>query len=70
MAQLALTVWETREASGSRPLGGTTFRLFSKKGRLKTGIQVLQLWPGQEADVRWPTSTPGKVSVNERGELG
>eukprot|EP00887_Chlorella_sp_A99_P006299 scaffold3.g6299.t1 len=69
-AQLALTVWEVREGAPRRPLGGTTLRLFSKKGRLKTGGQELQLWPGQEADVRWPTSTPGKVPVAERGELG
>ncbi|GAB4822067.1 hypothetical protein N2152v2_009113 [Parachlorella kessleri] len=70
VSQLALTVWEVREAAGCRPLGGSTFTLFSKKGRLKTGIQLLQLWPGQEADVQWPTTTPGKVPVKERGELG
>lgn len=68
--QLALTVWEVREAVGRRPLGGTTFTLFSKKGRLKTGVQLLRLWEGREADVRWRTSTPGKVPVSERGELG
>ena len=69
-AQVALTVWEVREGAPQRPLGGATLRLFSKKGRLKTGSQELQLWPGQEADVRWPSSTPGKVPVAERGELG
>lgn len=70
MAQLAVTVWEVREAAGVQPLGGATFTLFSKKGRLKTGVQLLQLWAGREADVHWPTTTPGKVPVRERGELG
>ena len=69
--QLALTVWEVRESSGGpAPLGGAAFALFSKKGRLKTGVQLLRLWAGQPADVRWPSATPGKVPVRERGELG
>lgn len=69
-AQLALTVWEAREGTPRRPAGGTTLRLFSKKGRLKTGGQGLQLWPGRPADGAWPSSTPAKVPVALRGELG
>lgn len=69
-AQLALTVWEARDGAARRALGGTTLRLFSKKGRLKTGTQDVQLWPGREADGGWPSATPGKVPVAQRGELG
>jgi phosphatidylinositol 3-kinase len=69
-AQLALTVWEVREGEPRRPLGGTTLRLFSKKGRLKSGPQELQLWLGRPADTVWPSSTPGKVAMAQRGELG
>lgn len=69
-AQLALTVWEVRDGAPRRPLAGATLRLFSKKGRLKTGVQDLQLWPGREADGGWPSATPGKVPVAQRGELG
>jgi hypothetical protein len=32
--------------------------------------QVLRLWPGREACSAWPCSTPGKVVLAERGELG
>lgn len=69
-AQLALTVWEAREGVPRRALGGTTLRLFSKKGRLKSGVQELQLWLGRGADAGWPSATPGKVPVAQRGELG
>ena len=70
-AQVALTVWEARDGVWPpAPAGGATLRLFSKKGRLKTGAQELQLWPGRPADGAWPSSTPGKVPVALRGELG
>lgn len=69
-AQLALTVWEAREGAPRRPLGGTTLRLFNKKGRLKTGGQELQVWPGRAADAGWPSATPAKVPMALRGELG
>jgi phosphatidylinositol 3-kinase len=69
-AQLALTVWGVRDGASPAVLGGTTLRLFSKKGRLKTGAQELRLWPGRTADAAWPSSTPGKVPVAQRGELG
>ena len=69
-AQLALTVWEVRDGVPRRPLAGTTLRLFSKKGGLKTRAQGLQLWLGRAADGGWPSATPGKVPVAQRGELG
>jgi phosphatidylinositol 3-kinase len=69
-AQLALTVWRIREGQPDKPLGGATLRLFSKKGRLKSGRQELRLWVGREADVAWPPATPAKPPVSQRGELG
>ncbi|KAK9811578.1 hypothetical protein WJX72_006428 [[Myrmecia] bisecta] len=69
-AQLALTVWEVAEAKPLRVLGGATMRLFSKKGRLKTGPQKLRVWLGSKADAGWPPATPGKVPVKQRGEIG
>ena len=70
-AQIALTVWEVREGEENpSPLGGTTMRLFSKKGRLKAGNHTLKLWLGQEGDITYPSSTPGKVPVAERGHAG
>ncbi|CAK0784160.1 hypothetical protein CVIRNUC_007363 [Coccomyxa viridis] len=69
-AQLALTVWQIQLGKPVTPLGSATLRLFSKKGRLKSGRQELQLWRGQEADVAWPSATPAKLPVSQRGELG
>lgn len=70
-AQIALTVWEVREGSpGPVPLGGTTLRLFSKKGRLKAGSHALKLWLGKTGDISCPSSTPGKSPVAGRGRAG
>lgn len=69
-AQLALTVWQIELGKPLTPLGAATLRLFSKKGRLKSGRQELRLWRGREADVAWPSATPAKPPVAQRGELG
>lgn len=69
-AQLALTVWQIQLGKPVEPLGSATLRLFSKKGRLKSGRQELRLWRGREADVAWPSATPAKLPVAQRGELG
>ncbi|ESR51600.1 phosphatidylinositol 3-kinase VPS34 [Citrus sinensis] len=68
-SQLALTVWDVSCGKDERLVGGTTILLFNSKMQLKTGKQKLRLWPGKEADGSLPTSTPGKVPKNERGEL-
>ncbi len=69
--QVAVTAWELREGqTGTVPLGGATFRLFSKRGRLKTGRQKLCLWLGVVADSSWPSTTPAKPPLSSRGELG
>lgn len=68
--QLACTIWEIREGRECQPLGGSTCNVFSKKGRLKSGVQLLTVWSNKKADIQQPTLTPGKVPVKERGELG
>ena len=67
---LAVTVWGVGEGKPLQPVGGATMRLFSKKGRLKTGLHRLRLWEGQEADGAWPSPTLGKEPVHKRGEVG
>ena len=63
-------MWGRAVASPLTPLAGATLRLFSKRGRLKTGPQSARLWPGGAADIAWPSATPAKPPVNERGEAG
>ncbi|CAD7699398.1 unnamed protein product [Ostreobium quekettii] len=69
-AVLAVSAWELAEARGLALVGGATMPLFNKRSRLKTGEHKLNLWPGQEADPHWPSATPGKVPIAERGEMG
>lgn len=69
-AQLAVTVWGVAEARPLEALGGATMRLFSKKGRLKDGVQTLGLTLGRPADLGWPSATPGKLPLVQRSELG
>lgn len=45
----------------AKVLGGTTMRLFGKKGTLKKASHRLYLWKGKEADGSFETSTPSKV---------
>ncbi len=69
-AQLAVTAWAVAAGAPPAPAGGAAMPLFSKKGRLKTGLQRVRLWPGRRADAACPSATPGKLPVAERGELG
>ncbi|KAF9622887.1 hypothetical protein IFM89_035120 [Coptis chinensis] len=68
-SQLALTVWDVSCDEEDGLIGGATILLFNNKKQLKTGKQKLRLWSGKEADGSFPTTTPGKVPRNERGEL-
>ncbi|KAI4988027.1 hypothetical protein ZWY2020_029657 [Hordeum vulgare] len=63
------SVWDVSSGEGKSVVGGATIFLFNSKKQLKTGKQKLQLWPQKEADGRVPTTTPGKVPKNERGEI-
>ncbi|KAL5229981.1 hypothetical protein ABZP36_028757 [Zizania latifolia] len=69
LSQLAFTVWDMTSGEDGNIIGGATIFLFNNKKQLKTGRQKLRLWPQKEADGRVPTTTPGKVPKNERGEI-
>lgn len=69
-SQLALTIWERTEGYAERALGGTTVRMFSKKGRLKTGRQLLKVWLDQRGDLMPSSETPGKQPLCIREEIG
>ncbi|KAF9520869.1 hypothetical protein BS47DRAFT_1370322 [Hydnum rufescens UP504] len=63
-SQITFTVWDISGPRSAAPVGGSTFRLFSKKW----GSHRLLLWPGQEADGSVETRTPSKVEI-ERDDL-
>nr|CAB3482560.1 unnamed protein product [Digitaria exilis] len=69
LSQLAFTVWDVSSGEDPEIVGGATIFLFNSKRQLKTGRQKLRLWPKKEADGGVPTTTPGKVPKNERGEI-
>ncbi|KAL6644171.1 hypothetical protein ACP70R_015779 [Stipagrostis hirtigluma subsp. patula] len=69
LSQLAFTVWDVSSGEDGDIVGGGTTFLFNSKRQLKTGKQMLRLWPKKEADGRVPTSTPGKVPKRERDEI-
>eukprot|EP00850_Spirogloea_muscicola_P004644 SM000020S05994 [mRNA] locus=s20:381175:386922:+ [translate_table: standard] len=69
-AQLALTVWDVSDPREEVALAGTTLGLVGQRSkRLKAGRRKLQLWRGQAADGVVPTSTPGKMAKDQRGEI-
>ena len=67
---LGVTVHAHPDSAASYLVGSAVMPLFSKKGRLKTSLQRLRLHRGCRPDLRWPSATPGKVPVAERGERG
>ncbi|KAL0579966.1 Phosphatidylinositol (PI) 3-kinase [Marasmius crinis-equi] len=67
-AQVTFTVWDIAGPRAAAPVGGTTFRLFGKKGTLRRGKHRLLLWPGIEADGSVDSTTPSKLEV--RDEMG
>ncbi|KAL9935214.1 hypothetical protein V8E36_005562 [Tilletia maclaganii] len=70
-AQLVFTVHDSAAAGKTHVIGGTTFRLFGKKGTLKKAQQRLYLWPGVPADPMMESTTPSKVAgmSDEMGRL-
>lgn len=56
----------------AKVLGGTTMRLFGKKGTLKKASHRLYLWKSKEGDGSFETSTPSKVDsmTGSGGENG
>ena len=67
---LAVTAWSQDDAAPATLLGSAVMPLFSKKGRLKAGLQALTLCRGASPDLCWPSRTPGKVPVSQRGKQG
>ncbi|KAE8211324.1 hypothetical protein CF327_g4909, partial [Tilletia walkeri] len=70
-AQLTFTVHDSAAAGNTHIIGGTTFRLFGKKGTLKKAQQRLYLWPNVPADPFTESTTPSKVAgmSDEMGRL-
>ncbi|KAI5119006.1 hypothetical protein M0805_004416 [Coniferiporia weirii] len=69
-SQITFTVWDIDGPRSASPVGGTTFRLFGKKGTLRRGKHRLFLWKGVEADGSVDTKTPSKTEVkDEMGRL-
>lgn len=50
-------------------IGGSTFPLFNKKKKLKTGKYKLKLWYGQEADGSKNSKTLGKLKEDFYGQI-
>ncbi|PWN36523.1 phosphatidylinositol 3-kinase [Meira miltonrushii] len=73
-SQITFTVWDaaTNGQPMAKVLGGTTMRLFGKKGTLKKASHRLYLWKGKEGDGSFETSTPSKVDsmTSSGGENG
>ena len=61
---------DKQEKLGPKPLGGCTLKLFSKKLRLRSGSRKLRLWQGKIGCGKEPTTTPGKIPLDERGKTG
>lgn len=68
-SQLAFTVWDVSRGKNERVIGGATVSVFNTKKQLRSGKHKLRLWQGKEADGSVNTTTPGKVSKEERGEM-
>jgi len=69
-SQLSLTVWcWTLGGEKEKVLGSTTFGFFSKKERLKTGRQSVDLHPGKEADESIESCTSRKLLQCSNGRL-
>lgn len=75
-SQLVFTVWEVKaplQVTDKQennnailpPLGGTTLRMFNKRGALRYGRQKLYLWRGVSGDGAMISSTPHKIMPNK-----
>lgn len=67
---LLVAVYELSEGRPLALVGATGMALFSKKGRLKTGQQTLQVWPGAAPDVQQPQRLAGKPPLAARSQVG
>ncbi|KAI6042471.1 atypical/PIKK/PI3K protein kinase [Pisolithus marmoratus] len=67
-SQITFTVWDIGSPRTAVPVGGSTFRMFGKKGTLRRGKHRLLLWLDQEADGSMESKTPSKPGT--RDEMG
>ena len=70
-AQIAFTIYDTAGPNATKVIGGTTFRLFGKRGTLRKAQHRLFVWRGQRGDGSAETSTPSKIGSvqDEMGRL-
>lgn len=68
-AQLALTIYDCAGPNKLLPVGGTTVSLFSKYGVFRQGMMDLRVWPNKVADGNFPTTTPGKVTNENKDDM-
>eukprot|EP00879_Flechtneria_rotunda_P010868 GHRR01011358.1.p1 GENE.GHRR01011358.1~~GHRR01011358.1.p1 ORF type:complete len:821 (+),score=283.38 GHRR01011358.1:733-3195(+) len=67
---LCLSVYELCEGCPILLAGSTTMPMFSKKGRLKTAQQKLQVWEGHALNVAQPQVLTGKAPLSQRSQVG
>ncbi|CAF1302350.1 unnamed protein product [Adineta steineri] len=60
-ALLTFSIQEIISPTNIRIIGSTTISLFASDGTFRRGIYDLKLWPNVTPDVKFNTSTPGKI---------
>ncbi|KAF6260720.1 phosphatidylinositol 3-kinase [Scenedesmus sp. NREL 46B-D3] len=67
---LCLSLYELCEGRPMLLVGSSSMPMFSKKGRLKSGQQRLQVWEGCALDVSQPQLSLGKPPLSQRSQVG
>ncbi|CAF1257480.1 unnamed protein product [Rotaria magnacalcarata] len=67
-AILALSIHEMISPTEIRIIGSTIIALFDNDGTFRQGIYDLKLWPNVPPDVKFNSSTPGKIDAVSNNE--